>query len=636
MSVPNWVGPWSINVVYNAGDVVSFQGSSYISNFDSNAGQVPGQSNQWSLFAAAGRNGINTWRGVWQSQTVYDAFDAVSYNNASYVSLVNINQGNIPSPLSTQWAVLASAGAPGPAGEFVFAGIWSSSATYIQNDIVSYLGSSYAATGTPIMGVNPATDVINWALIASVGARGATGPQGPQGVMGLGFAWRGAWSASAPYYVNDVVGLLGNSYVAVVANTGVNPSTDTGTHWQIMASGSATLAGDADVSVVSPIDADTLMYATSDQKWHNRAVFNQVTKRLYVDGNRMDSYTANGTVTFPFKTIMAAVSQIISNGDNGSVGYLIDIAPGIYPETIALNSSLLYNIAFDGHGTANGTGVTVITGGILSNANNTQLNSVIFNGITFSPGTIHLVGDVNGTNFASNGVEFDNCVITCAALSGFIVTNLIELYFFHCDITAQAILTNMTQMVMIGRTVVNEFGSTNPWQFITTGGNAPAGFSGTTALIYGDAYFNPIVIGTGSTVYARMGTTLGETVTVNGSLQVRNACLTNTITINSGGSMINQLSNIVGSIIVNSGGTYTEEGGWHSNVIVNPGGTFNQTGEIGTGSLMLGGGVRVSTGSGAPAITGNPGDVYLNTAPAGSPPPYTLYVYTASGWTGVV
>jgi len=233
-NTPNWTGAWSLVTVYNPYDLASYQGSTWIA-LVGGAGNIPGQTSQWSLFAGAGQNAINAWEGTWDSLTVYQAFNAVSYNNASYISLVNINQGNFPSSSPTQWAVLATAGGPGPAGEFIFTGVWSALTTYVLNDIVSYNGSSYVATGTPVFGVPPTTDITHWALIAEVGAQGPGGSQGIQGVIGPGFVWLGAWSNTTSYVLNDVVGLLGSSYVAVAANLGVNPSTDSGSFWQLMA-----------------------------------------------------------------------------------------------------------------------------------------------------------------------------------------------------------------------------------------------------------------------------------------------------------------------------------------------------------------------------------------------------------------
>jgi hypothetical protein len=234
-NTPNWTGPWNISTVYNAYDLVSFGGATWIATVG-NAGSQPGSTAAWAIFAQAGKNGINSWRGVWQSTTLYNAFDAVTYNGTSYVSLTNLNQSNVPSSNSNFWAILAGAGGPGPAGDFTFVGVWSATVGYVLNDIVSYNGSSYAVTGSPTVGINPATDTGNWSLIASVGAQGPAGPQGVQGATGLGFTWKGAWSPLASYFVNDVVGLLGASYVAVTPNVDVNPSTDNGSTWQIIAS----------------------------------------------------------------------------------------------------------------------------------------------------------------------------------------------------------------------------------------------------------------------------------------------------------------------------------------------------------------------------------------------------------------
>lgn len=227
-------GVWLNTATYGQGDVVAYQGASWISNIASNAGHQPGQDNSWTLFARAGQDAITNWRGVWQSTTSYNLFDAVSYLGSSYVSIVPVNQNNVPTPSSSQWAVLAQSGGTGPAGSFTFLGVWDSATQYHPDNIVSYLGSSYVATNTPPISDVP-TDTTFWALIAEVGSQGPAGNVGSQGATGLGFTWKGAWSNLTSYHLNDVVGLLGTSYVAVQANLGVDPSTDGGSNWQIIA-----------------------------------------------------------------------------------------------------------------------------------------------------------------------------------------------------------------------------------------------------------------------------------------------------------------------------------------------------------------------------------------------------------------
>ena len=60
------------------------------------------------------------------------------------------------------------------------------------------------------------------------------------------------------------------------------------------------------------------------------------TNTLYVDMNRVDAYTANGSISKPFKTIQAAVNTI--SGSSISNRYKVDIAPGVYPENISVSS----------------------------------------------------------------------------------------------------------------------------------------------------------------------------------------------------------------------------------------------------------------------------------------------------------
>src|SRR6516225_6139872 len=96
------------------------------------------------------------------------------------------------------------------------------------------------------------------------------------------------------------------------------------------------------------------------------------TKVLYVDANRTDSYTSDGSSLKPFKTITEAIIQIIQNGDNVSNAYSIDIATGVYPETVVLESSGLYDITFWGHNSA------VLNQGVQSQVNNTNLNLHFF------------------------------------------------------------------------------------------------------------------------------------------------------------------------------------------------------------------------------------------------------------------
>jgi len=75
-------------------------------------------------------------------------------------------------------------GVPGPVGPagLNWQGAWSAAGTYVANDAVGFGGASYFCIN-PVgpSPTDPATDTVNWALLAS---QGATGPQGPQGIQG--------------------------------------------------------------------------------------------------------------------------------------------------------------------------------------------------------------------------------------------------------------------------------------------------------------------------------------------------------------------------------------------------------------------------------------------------------------------
>jgi microcystin-dependent protein len=84
--------------------------------------------------------------------------------------------------------------------------------------------------------------------IGNTGPQGAQGPQGVQGVQGAvgpagqSFTYRGAWASGTAYVLDDVVtGSDGSSYIAMQANTGHDPTTDSAhTYWSPMAIHGAT------------------------------------------------------------------------------------------------------------------------------------------------------------------------------------------------------------------------------------------------------------------------------------------------------------------------------------------------------------------------------------------------------------
>lgn len=171
---------------------------------------------------AAGQ-GFN-FRGVFNAATAYNAYDLVSYNGSSYVTLAAIPADGVTPDLSTAWQVFAAAGAagsqgpqgvagpagpPGPTGPtgpqgiqgpqgpagtngtngqgFNVTGPFNPATAYNAFDLATYNGSSYVATvAVPAGGTTPDQNP-SWLLLAQAGApgtAGATGPAGPTGPTG--------------------------------------------------------------------------------------------------------------------------------------------------------------------------------------------------------------------------------------------------------------------------------------------------------------------------------------------------------------------------------------------------------------------------------------------------------------------
>lgn len=81
-------------------------------------------------------------------------------------------------------------GPPGPVGPagLTFRGAWATATTYVKDDAVAYMGSTYFALRETVGDIPGAvTSTQDWALLSSQGAKGDpgdTGPQGPQGLDG--------------------------------------------------------------------------------------------------------------------------------------------------------------------------------------------------------------------------------------------------------------------------------------------------------------------------------------------------------------------------------------------------------------------------------------------------------------------
>lgn len=279
------------------------------------------------------------------------------------------------------------------------------------------------------------------------------------------------------------------------------------------------------------------------------ALQNQVTKTLYVDGNRTDTYTEKGSITKPFKTIQSAINQIITNNDNDTFAYAIKIASGTYTENVLLEDLKLYNVHLIGESCETVIINPASGNSLQSSLNNNNLTNLNFTGIYFVK-KVHLEGEINGTTFMS--AIFFNGLKDCLVDEELILNNV---YFINIDNTllGDLILIN-TNLVVIknlhqGFTATGSFSVT-----VDLNEKKPAGM-GTRGVVdissVGCTFPTSITLLNGGTFRFRgIGSRVFGIPIINDGVEVHliNSNATGNITVNSGGTLRLYNSKVAGTI----------------------------------------------------------------------------------------
>ncbi|WP_045506588.1 BclA C-terminal domain-containing protein [Bacillus amyloliquefaciens] len=206
---------------YTPGQVVLYNGSSYVVNTASPAG-VPDTSADYTLLAAAGPTGPTGPTGATgagltgltafdpAAAPFYTAGQVVLYEGASYVVNIN-NPSGIPGT-SPDYTLLAAAGPTGPTG-VTGAGLQGivpfdplAAPSYTAGQTVTFNGSSYVANVNSPAGTPGAS--ADYTLLAAAGTAGATGGTGITGATGpTGIT--GVTGATGPTGTTGVTGATG-------------------------------------------------------------------------------------------------------------------------------------------------------------------------------------------------------------------------------------------------------------------------------------------------------------------------------------------------------------------------------------------------------------------------------------------
>jgi hypothetical protein len=243
-------------------------------------------------------------------------------------------------------------------------------------------------------------------------------------------------------------------------------------------------------------------------------------QRVYVNKNRVDAYTADGSFTRPYLTIQAAINKVIANGDNTTTyPYVIDIVGGgTYTENLTLNSTALQFLYIDGRGTAT---VTPASGSALdSSSNNENLYILTIMGVTFGK-PVNLVGATTASSFfGGNGGFVNSNFLSSATLT---VKNGGVFTCYQCNALAAITLENLITATFSGGDGV----APNVTTTVTTasGNNKPSGFT-QTILLFEKAISGDVTCGTGSLCQWREGSRVGApggTTTCTGTCQCYNS-----------------------------------------------------------------------------------------------------------------
>jgi Collagen triple helix repeat (20 copies) len=189
---------------------------------------------------AAGAPGLPglVYQGNYSSTTNYALGDVVLWQGASYVSLLNGNHGNTPSTSPGQWDVLTAQGPAGPTGAQGTQGGAG------PQGVPGSVGPNGPQGPQGLQGIPGQAGAQG--LTGATGPQGLSGPMGPQGPAGpVGMTFRGTYSSAVNYALADGVLFGGSAYVSLVAgNIGNTPSLSPG-QWSLFATGSQGAQGPA-------------------------------------------------------------------------------------------------------------------------------------------------------------------------------------------------------------------------------------------------------------------------------------------------------------------------------------------------------------------------------------------------------
>ncbi len=220
------VGPYSPTTVYTTNDLVTFNQQSYVALIDGLTGTPPSgtvqSTPQWHFIAGRGEQGITGINGTNGTNGINGQSATISVGSVSTGSPGA--QATVLNVGTTAAAVLNFSIPRGADGRgFIPRGTWTPGVGYAVDDLVINDGSTYrviAAHTAP--GSFTGANLELWASRGAQGvsgAPGATGAVGATGPAGRGFTPRGVYTLGIAYLADDLVQFGGSLFRVVAPHT---------------------------------------------------------------------------------------------------------------------------------------------------------------------------------------------------------------------------------------------------------------------------------------------------------------------------------------------------------------------------------------------------------------------------------
>jgi len=418
-----FTGDWNTNTSYKIGSVVTLGGYSYLAVADNSATQPPGLSTATFTGSITGTAlttssptgtitvGMTVTGGTVAAGTVIISGSGSSWvvsssqivASASLTGTITfwgkLNSGirwaSAPNTTYTNVAssTVSATGSGSPtftvtrAGTIYSAVIGTTPGTgYTVNDTLKVLGSALG-------GATPGNDLV--VKVATITGGGGTGPIATVTVL-TGYA--ATWKTGITYVTGDAVYYGNSSFICIsahVGSTGVNdPITDTGTYWNILASGSnsgkLTTQGDmvyygTNGPTRLPIgtDGQILRVNVNKPEWQ---YYGQLQNIVYVAPNGTDA-SGNGqglTLDKPWASLLYASQQIEEGYLNTNAGLSLKVNKQFMMKEV--NNYILTTYSFNVTGTS-ASGNTFTVGSTSTTSQVTTANMYYGMPITFSIAT---------------------------------------------------------------------------------------------------------------------------------------------------------------------------------------------------------------------------------------------------------